>query len=227
MKNPGVQPQQVAIPRSDPTSLPIRPRAGLTLVEVMISMGLLAMTLLGFLGSFVQSRRVTESSVLHAAATGLVYGLVEQMKGVDYTTLLPSATIDAADPLVPVGAAEPYYTVRVRINQDKTVWLRTVYTAAGGTPQGPSTTPAPDATAASVGAVDNFIGSIPLSTVTGTASQNISLNLWLWVDEMPDAARDVAQVKKVTLIYTYSYLDGGRTRTVRDREVFIRTRYDQ
>lgn len=199
----------------------------MTLVETMLAMTLLALTLMGFLGSFVQSRRVTESSVLHAAASGVVYGIIEQMKGIDYTTLLPSATIDDVDPDVPVDATEPYYNVRVRINQDKTVWLRTVFTPAGETPQGPATTPAPGATAASVGAIDNFIGSIPLSTVTGTLSQNISLNIWLWVDEIPDSDRDVAQVKKITLVYTYSYLDGGRTRIVRDREVFIRTRYDQ
>lgn len=199
----------------------------MTLVETMLAMTLLAMTLMGFLGSFVQSRRVTESSVLHAAASGVVYGIIEQMKGIDYTTLLPSATIDDVDPDVPVDATEPYYNVRVRINQDKTVWLRTVFTPAGDTPQGPAATPAAEATAASVGAIDNFIGSIPLSTVTGTLSQNISLNIWLWVDEIPDSDRDVAQVKKITLVYTYSYLDGGRTRIVRDREVFICTRYDQ
>jgi Tfp pilus assembly protein PilV len=215
------RPHRLALPGD------LRGSRGLTLVETMISMTLLAMTLLGFLGSFVQSRRVTESSVLHAAATGVVYGIIEQMKGIDYNSSLPSATIDDADPGVPVGATEPYYTVRVRINQDKTVWLRTVYTAAGGTPQGPTTTPDASATAASLGAIDNFVGSIPLSTVTGTTSQSISLNLWLWVDEIPDTDHDVAQVKKVTLVYTYSYLDGGRTRTVRDREVFIRTRYDQ
>ncbi len=202
------------------------PLAALTLLETMIAMSLLAMMMLGFLGSFVQSRRVTESSVLHAAASGLVYGIIEQMKGLDYTTF-PSGSIDPVDPGVPVGTVEPYYTVRVRVNQDKTVWLRTVFTVAGATPQAPTTTPAVSATAASVGALDNFIGAIPLSTVTGTASQDLSLNFWIWIDEMPDLARDVADVKRVTVIFTYSYLDGARTRTVRDREVFIRTRYDQ
>lgn len=198
----------------------------LTLVETMVAMSLLAMTMLGFIGSFVQSRRVTESSVLHAAASALVYGIIEQMKGVDYNSL-PNGAIDAYDPGVPTGQTEPYYTIRVRINQDKTVWLRTIYTGSESTPEGPTTTPATTASAASVGAIDNYIGSIPLSTVTGTQSQNISLNIWVWVDEIPDADRDVAQVKKVTVVYTYSYLDGGQTRTVRDREVFLRTRYDQ
>ena len=83
------------------------------------------------------------------------------------------------------------------------------------------------ATAASVGAVDNYIGAIPLSTITGTTSQQINLNLWLWVDEMPNSSDEVTDVKKVTLVYTYSYVDGNRTRVVRDREVFLRTRYEQ
>ncbi len=200
---------------------------GLTLVETMIAMTLLALSLLGFLGTFVQSRRVTESSVLHAAASGLVYGIVEQMKGIDYLTLLPSGAIDDADPDVPTGQTEPYYTVRVRINQDKTKWLRAVYTPAGSTPQAPTTTPDAYATATSVGAIDNYIGALPLSTVTGTSSQQLNLNIWLWIDEIPDTSRDVAQVKKITVVYTYSYLDGGKTRVIRDREIFIRTRYDQ
>ena len=33
-------------------------------------------------------------------------------------------------------------------------------------------------------------------------------------------------VKRITVVYTYSYSDGTRLRTVRDREVFIRTRFD-
>lgn len=215
-------------PSARPTSAaPHRSACGLTLVETMVAMTLLALSLLGFLGTFVQSRRVTESNVLHAAASGLVYGIVEQMKGIDYLTLLPSGAIDDADPDVPTGQTEPYYTVRVRINQDKTKWLRAVYTPASSTPQAPTTTPDPYATAASLGAVDNYIGSLPLSTITGTSSQQLNMNIWLWIDEIPDTSRDVAQVKKITVVYTYSYLDGGKTRVIRDREVFIRTRYDQ
>jgi hypothetical protein len=104
-------------------------------------------------------------------------------------------------------------------------------------PQGPTTTPAANATAASLGAIDNFIGNIPLSTITGTTSQQINLNLWVWIDdisnkgawaaESPAPVPDAAAVKKVTVVYTYSYQDGNVTRTVRDREVILRTRFDQ
>lgn len=190
-------------------------------------MFLMATVMIGFLGANIQSRRITESSVLHAAATSMMYGIVEQIKQLDYATLLPNYE---TDPFAPVAKTPPY--IRVRINQSQVVWLQVVHTLASTadaptTPQGPATTPAPTATAASVGAVSNFLGSIPLSTVTGTTSQQINLDIWVWIDEIPDADNDVTEVKKITVVYTYSYLDGSVERVVRDREVFLRTRYDQ
>lgn len=189
----------------------------------MVALTLLASVMALFLGSFLQSRRTTESSVLNAACTSVVYGLIEQMKGFDYTSLLPSYDVDAAAP-ASVRDLPPY--IRLRIDQDRTVWVRVVHTTAGP-PQAPTATPAPSATAASVSAIDNFLGSLPLSTMTGSTSQELSLNLWVWIDEIPDATKDVSEVKKVTVVYTYSYQDGNSTRVVRDREVFLRTRYDQ
>jgi len=203
-------------------------RRGLTLVEVMVSMTIMATVMLGFLGTFVQSRRITEASVLHAAASSMLYGIIEQIKGLEYTELLPSQTDDyhPDNPTQLLGTA-PF--VRVRLNQDRTVWLRVVYTKVTdtpNTPKGPTTTPASNATAASVGAINNFLGEIPLSTVTGTTSQSLALNLWVWIDEL-EPVGDVSEVKKITIVYTYSYMDGSRERIVRDREVFLRTRFDQ
>jgi type II secretory pathway pseudopilin PulG len=194
-------------------------RLGLTLVEMMVSLTLMATVMLAFIGTFVQARRVTESAVLHAAATSLVYGIIEQIKQLDYTTLLPNYE---TDPFAPTSKTPPY--VRVRINQSTVVWIKVVHTTLGTTPQGPTTTPGATATAASVGAQQNYIGSIPLSTVTGTTSQQINLDLWMWIDEI--GSGDAQEVKKVTLVYTYSYLDGKVERIVRDREVFLRTRFD-
>jgi hypothetical protein len=194
----------------------------MTLVEVMVAMSLLVALMSGFIASFLHSRRVTEGSVLHAAASSLVYGIVEQLKGVDYTELLPSASVDAN---APTSITPPY--VRVRLNQDLTQWLRVVYTPAPGTPAAPTSTPSATATATSLGAIDNVIGPLPLSTTTGTTGQQLTLTFWVWIDELPDSSRDVAEVKRVTVVYTYTYTDGRSQRTIRDREVFLRTRYDQ
>lgn len=207
------------------TGLSPRGRTGLTLVEVMVSITLMSTVMLAFISTFLQSRRFSESSVLQSASTSLMYGLIEQMKGLDYTTLVPSYS---ADPYAPTGKTPPY--IRLRIHQDLTVWLMVVHTKSTdspNTPKAPTTCPAPTATATSLGAIDNFIGNIPLSTVSGTASQDLSLNIWVWIDEIPDTTKDVSDVKRVTVVYTYSYLDGSVTKTVRDMEVFLRTRYDQ
>ncbi len=189
----------------------------------MVAMLLLATALITFLGSFIQSRRTTEASVMHAAATSLVYGLIEQMKGLDYTSLLPSGTID---PDAPASSSWPPPYVRLRVNQDLTVWLRTVYTFSGAA-QAPTTTPAPTVTVESMGnPPTNTIGPLPLSTTTGTRSQLLTLQVWIWIDEIPDTSRDVTEVKKVTVVYRYYFNDGRISRPVIDREVFLRTRYD-
>lgn len=200
----------------------------------MFALVIQAAVMLAIIGSFVQSRRVTEGSVLHAAASSLIYGIIEQIKGLEYTQSLPSTENDVlpTDPTV-ILATPPF--VRVRINQDRTVWLNVVYTTAAGTPKGPLVNPGPKVLAADVKydaagtisspAVDNFLGSLPLSTVTGTKSQSLALNLWVWIDELAPTG-DLTDVKKITVIYTYSYMDGMKEKVVRDREVFIRTRFD-
>jgi hypothetical protein len=212
----------------------------------MVSLFVLTLVMMGLLANFVQSRRVSESSVLHAAATAMVYGLIEQVKQLDYSNLLPNYE---TDPSVPTVSGTPIATppyIRLRLNQEKIIWVKVVHTTPTDEdattttipyPLGPTTTPAPSATAVSVGAVDNFIGNIPLSTVTGTTAQQINLNLWVWIDEISNKGTwtaegtapvpDTSEVKKVTIVYTYSYQDGATTRTVRDREVILRTRFDQ
>lgn len=190
----------------------------------MVALTLMATVMLGFIGTFLQSRRVTESSVLHAAASSLMYGIVEQIKGLSYVDLLPSTAVDDNAP-TDVRDLPPY--MRIRINQDVTKWLRVVYTQAPEAPKAPTSTPAATVTAADIGALDNHLGNLPLSTVTGTTSQDLSLNLWIWIDEIPDSSKDVSDVKKITIVYTYSYLDGGKERVIRNREVFLRTRFDK
>jgi hypothetical protein len=104
--------------------------------------------------------------------------------------------------------------------------LRPVYTVVTETvaAQGPTSTPPVGTTP--TGAINNFIGNLPLSTVTGTTSQDLALNIWMWIDVLPPSG-NASEVKKVTMVYTYSFMDGGKERVIRDREVFLRTRFDQ
>src|SRR3954470_3840668 len=98
-------------------------RRALTLVESMIAMALTATFLVGFIVTFIGSRRVTENSVMHAAATSIVYGIIEQIKQADYTSNLPSLVADPNDPDTSIPNTN---TLRVRLNQTTSKWLRTV-----------------------------------------------------------------------------------------------------
>lgn len=233
--SPAPSPRNIPPPRFVGPCRRLRRLAALTLVEVMIALTIFAMFMAGFLATFMQSRRMTESSVLHAACTSVVYGIIEQIKQLDYSSSLPSGVADPAEPTTNVTPFIPF--LRVRISQSQIAYLRAKYTPAPSsgspTPQAPTTTPAPSATAQATfggtdyASYDNFLSSIPLSTVTGSMSQTLNLQLWIWVDEIPNSTDDVSECKKVTVVYTYSYQDGSRTRTIRNREVFLRTRYDR
>lgn len=212
-----------------------RDSRGVTLVEVMVSLFILASVMLGFITAAIQSRRNTEANVLQAAATSMIYGIIEQIKQTNYSTRLPATESDS-NAKYSDGTLVPAPFIRVRINQKTIVWLRTVYTPVTDEdtsttlippPQGPSAIPSVDATAADLGAIDNYLGDIPLSNLTGTTAQKINLNLWVWVDGMSDLDHDVADAKKVTVVYTYSYIDGRATRTVRNSEVFVRCLFEE
>jgi Tfp pilus assembly protein PilV len=191
----------------------------MTLVETMFALLLLVACFLGFLGTFLQSRRTTEASVIHAAATSVVYGIIEQMKMIPLVD--PSDRVTITFPNIAPPPAPPW--IKIRLSQDKDFPLNVVYTAAPATPVAPTTTPAPSATAASVGAIDNELPELKLSTVAGTGSQPLKMHIWVWIDDILDPDHDANQAKRVTIIYTYTYSTGNGIRTHRDREVFVRT----
>ena len=191
----------------------------ITLVEVMCSMFILSLFMLGFLSTMMQSRRFTEASVIQSAATSTMYGLIEQMKGLDYSTQIPA-----------YDSATSTYYVFLRQDQDSDFTIPVRYTAGGSTPKAPTICPAigvlPANAGASPGAIDYNTGDITLSSVSGTASQKLKLTVWIWIDEIPDRNKGVSDVKRVTVVYTYTFNDGSATKTIRDMEVFLRTNYD-
>jgi prepilin-type N-terminal cleavage/methylation domain-containing protein len=197
-------------------------RRGLTLLEVMVAMQLMALVLLGFLDTFIQSRRITEGSVMQMAAVTVVAGLVEQMKMLDYDISMPATQTDseqADHDAFPgtVAKAVPY--IRVRLNQDQATWLLCVNNIDSSTFTAP--TEAPASTSTLDQAKKNTLGPLALSSVPGAKSQALKLDLWVWVDAL--TGNDVAEAKCVTLVYAYEFNDGTRVRTVIKREVFVRT----
>jgi len=141
------------------------------------------------------------------------------MKGLDYTTQIPA-----------YNAGTSTFYVFLRQDQDTDFTIPVTYTAAPALPKAPTTCPALSVDAAhagaSPGAIDYNTGDISLSTVTGTASQKLKLTLWIWIDEIQDINKGTSDVKRITVVYSYTFNDGSTQKTVRDMEVFLRTKYD-
>ena len=206
----------------------------MTLVEVMVAGFILTTVMLGMLGTFLQSRRSTESSILQAATSSFIYGIVEQLKTLPYRpstntedSVLPAIT--AADDTYPpagttqqpLGPEQPTPpNIRIRLNQDEYYWLRVGVLPNGNLAPAPAGLPALNVAAADINARDNWI------KVRLSDSTELSINIWIWVEELPpDPNRDVVDVKQITLIHTYKFNDGRGERLVRDRDVIIRTRF--
>lgn len=200
-------------------------RKGLTLVEAMVAMFLMAGFMLGFLDTFLQSRRATEETILHTAATSVVYGLIEQMKGLNYDFGLPITSTDPDQSdydAFPDGAKSPPY-IRVRLNQDQATWLRCVNNL------NPANYTAPQTTPGSLAELDanmrNTIGPLSMSNVAGAKSHSLRLFVWVWVDSIADPNADVTDAKAVTLVYAYEFNSGIGVRTIIKRETFVTTRF--
>lgn len=217
---------------SDPTArhpvLSVAPtdnrRRGLTLLEVMIAMFVMAVCLLGFLDAFLSGRRVAEESVLEAASTTVISGLIEQMKMIDFDEGTPIRTTDseqATYDAFPGASAKTAPYIRVRLNQHQVTWLQCVENTNTASPQGPTTTPT--SLAGLNSARRNTIGPLALSSVAGTTSQPLTLNLWVWVDHI--AGNDVSEARVITVVYAFDVNEGSTTRTLIRRLAFVRTAF--
>jgi prepilin-type N-terminal cleavage/methylation domain-containing protein len=167
--------------------------AGFTLVEIMMASVVMSIVLGGLLSMIMQSRRLTESSIVQNSAVNIVQGYLEQMKSMDYA----SVTLSPA-----TGTA----TIATQLNESATDPL----TLSNGTP--PTTLPAIGTTP--TGAVDN-VKSIAIRYPTVNPNDTLSLNLWIWVVDLTGSSTYVTNAKSITMIYTYTFRDGGRLRQTR------------
>jgi type II secretory pathway pseudopilin PulG len=75
----------------------------MTLTEVLISMGVLTITTLGILGTFLHSRKQTDFQKQKALVDTLVHGLVEQIKNRTHLEILETIGTPPANPVIPSG----------------------------------------------------------------------------------------------------------------------------
>ena len=215
--------------------------SAMTLVEVMFSMAILAMALMGILAIQMQSRRLTEGSVYQNTALTIVQGYLEQMKNIDLNTLLNADA--SGNPRISTS-----YTLPTKYSDTITDGIKT----STGTPP-PLASLTPGVTPTGIGVQDNLKGydmakdvtdtsmtstdtsyydvsaQVPWSTMwpgatdystasefgvssTTTGKNDVHMNLWVWITDLSNTTTYAQKTYGITIIYTWQFIDGGRIR---------------
>lgn len=176
----------------------------MTLVEVLIASVVLSLLSLGVLAMIIQSRRLTEGSIVQNSVVTVMQGYIEQVKSMDYSLLAPSLPSAPATPItIP--------TVLDEVTPDP-------LTLSWGTP--PTSMPAIGSTP--TGAVSNT-KTIAIKNPAVNPNDNLNITIWVWVQDLTDLSANVGGSKAVTMIYTYQFRDGGRLRSIRSSLRTIRS----
>lgn len=86
-------------------------KGGFSLMEVMLAMVILTLIAMGISQGLVSARSISETNIREVTANAVASGYLEQMKAIEYSTLM----ISIRDPNVPVptvlslGAPDPLY----------------------------------------------------------------------------------------------------------------------
>lgn len=205
----------------------------MTLVEVIISMTVLAVAMGGIFASLMQSRRLTEGSVVQNSALTIVQGYIEQMKNMELKEVVGGVDTDGV-PLLNTNS----FGIPTQLDATTTDTLQTSTGSPpllssivpGVTPSGvvdnlrgydilkDSTdtsldlTDSGDAATGSVVWTTAWPGASTYPAATTVGRTHLKMNIWVWVTDLTGSSSSAQRVFGVTLIYTWQYLDGGRVK---------------
>ncbi len=163
-------------------------QSALTIVEVMVALGVLAMLMFGLFAALLQSRRLTEASIYQNSANTIIQGYIEQMKNMEFEELsraiIPTRLDDITmDTLTP--SALP-------IINPSAVVLGTI----------PS------------GVTDN-VKTVDVNNTPTISTDDLTLHIWIWVQGLDSpAAASLAQARVlgITMVYVWEHRDGSQMR---------------
>lgn len=171
-------------------------RRAFTLVEILVASVVFTIACIGILSMILQSRRLTEGSIVQNSVITVMQGYIEQMKNMEYGLLavsLPAAP--ATNPTIPTALDEA---------------TPDPLTLSWGSP--PTAMPAIGTTPA--GAVNNT-KTITIKNPAVNPNDTLTLTVWVWVQDLTDLSLGVGGNKAITIIYTYQFRDGARLKSFR------------
>jgi prepilin-type N-terminal cleavage/methylation domain-containing protein len=141
-------------------------QAGLSLVEVMISIVVLSILTMGILATLLQSRRATEGSIYQVTATTVATGYLEQLKTMNLASL---ANIDSSG-IAQLGTSYPIPTLYPQPDANTEATSDPLYTSIGSPPAITSLTLGTTPTGGTI--VDN-LKSFDMAKNAGDANINV------------------------------------------------------
>ncbi len=221
------------------------PARAMTLVEVMFSVAVLTIAVGGLLATFLQSRRLTEGSVFQNAALTIVQGYLEQIKNMDITQMVGGADTTGQPLINTASFSIPVYYDRNTPDALQTstgtppsiTAINNGVTPAGvvdnlktfdmekdlsqvnmtGTDTLSYATTAQVAWATVWPHANNYpVTSNGADVLINVGKNDLHLNVWVWITDVSVAAQRSSKIYSITLLYTWAYNDGGRTRYVSD-----------
>lgn len=196
----------------------------MTLVEVVVAVGVLALMLGGILSSLIQMRRQAAASVAQNSALTIVHGYIEQIKNIPLQQFVNSDPADKQNnPRLTVSFALPTLkdqsaTVVQLFTTPSTVALHTMTGAKPGvTPTGvvdnlqsfdmdSRNTPGTATWAAIWPGANSALTPYPTGLPGKT---DLRMNFWVHISDLSPTSSVQSKVYGVVIVYTWQYLDGG------------------
>lgn len=210
----------------------------MTLAEIMVAMGVMALVMGGVLSSLMQTRRLAASSVAQNCAITIVQGYIEQLKNMPLQQFVNANPTDTQDnPQLATSFVLP--TMKDQLNTSvqlattpSTVALSTL---TGGTP---GITPTGvvdnlqsfDMDSRSTSGTTTWAAAWPGANTTLTpypsttpAKSDLRMNFWVQISDLTPSASAKCKAYGIVIVYTWQYLDGGRVKYVKDSVRSVRS----
>jgi type II secretory pathway pseudopilin PulG len=197
----------------------------MTLVEVAMAVGVLALVLGGILSSLVQMRRQAAAGVAQTTALTIVQGYIEQIKNIPLQQFVnadpadrqnnPRLTVSFALPTLKdqSATAVPLYTTPSTVPLHTLTGAKPGVTPTGGVDNLQSfdldsrATPGA-ATWATIWPGANF--SLTPYPVTNPGKTDLRMNFLVQISDLTPASSAQSKIYSVVIVYTWQYLDGNQ-----------------
>lgn len=183
--------------------LPGGARRALTLVEIMVAIGVLAMLAGGMLATLIQSRNFTEGSLYQNTANSIMQGYIEQIKNMEFTDLpyttpagvvVPGPVAGQPATLLTRGVARVTGVGGAMENIIDPLTISTATTIPNQSNLLLSSTP--------VGIIDN-VKTFDINNTPDNEADDLRLRIWIWIQDISNPATDATQVRGVTILYSW------------------------